>query len=129
MRIRMTTKTYKILNTIRLVIPMLFILTYACVWASFTGSLLDVMRGDAVLEPSMVYSNDQLTAYMMTTLTGVGIIIACVIVRYMFTPDRTKMYRIFVLERKVEELERRLKDERDNGDPDRGSDAGKGTED
>lgn len=115
-------------SNVRRIIPWIFLGIYGLVWASFTYSLRGVLDGTEYLEDTMVYSPSQVTAYLMILFLGIFIFMAFMIVRKAVTPDRTMRWRVTVLERKVEEMERRLKDERDNGDSDRGSDAGEGVE-
>lgn len=66
----------------------------------------DVMTGDALLEPDMVFSNSQLTAYLSTIYTTLSTVLMLYLVTYILCPSWTLRGRIIKLERKMRENER-----------------------
>lgn len=127
----MRERTKKTMNEIRKALPWVFCLIYVAVLGSFIKAMAGVLTGEELLEPSYVYTNSQLTAYVQILYVGLGVVCAVILVRLAITPDRTKAYRIRILENKVIELEKKIQvieNEGDNGDSGKGHDAGKGVE-
>ena len=68
----------------------------------------DVMTGDALLEPDMVFSNSQLTAYLSTIYTTLSTALMLYLVTYILCPSWTVRGRMRIAEMRIEMLEKRI---------------------
>lgn len=128
----MNPRTKVWLNRIRKAIPIIYLAIYIPVWVVFVRSLADVVSGEKYLMPEFEYNLSQLTAYFQIVMLAVFIWIGYVLIKQVFTPDRSLRYRIARLESElsfmkdtlngVMETLKEREDEGDIGDSDGESD-------
>lgn len=97
----MNPRTKVWLNRIRKAIPIIYLAIYIPVWVVFVRSLDDVVSGEKYLMPEFEYNLSQLTAYFEIVMLALFIWIGYVLIKKVFTPDRSLRYRIARLEREL----------------------------
>lgn len=104
----MNPRTKVWLNRIRKAIPIIYLAIYIPVWIVFVRSLDDVVSGEKYLMPEFEYNLSQLTAYFHIVMLAVFIWIGYVLIKKVFTPDKTLRYRIARLERELSFMKDRV---------------------
>ena len=97
----MNPRTKMWLNRIRKAIPIIYLAIYIPLWVMFVRSLADVVSGEKYLMPEFEYNLSQLTAYFQIVMLAVFTWIGYVLIKNVFTPDRSLRYRIVRLEREL----------------------------
>ena len=129
----MSERTKKILRRICKAIPTVYLAIYVCVWITFVYATQDVASGDKLLMPEYLLNQSQTTVYIWYIWLAGSIGVSWLLIRAICNPNRAILYRMDMLEKKLNEMESKMdsvmKDEGDIEDSGRGSNAEKGDED